>query len=534
MGLPLALITAALALRASAGRVATSNCSSLANSLDIPGTKIHTAELVSAGSTVSIPNVDPSCGRGPQTVSTDICRISLYYSTSNRSGFEMEAWLPTNWTGRFLSTGNGGLGGCIQTEDLDYAVSLGFAAVGTNNGHNGMSGASFLHNPDVIEDFAYRALHTGVVLGKQMTRAFYGQPHTTSYYLGCSTGGRQGFKSAQAFPADFDGIVAGAPAFSFNNLTSWSCNFLPLTGTPQSATYVPTALWPTVIHADILAQCDGLDGARDGIIEAPDRCAYDPSGLACGATNNSNNSAACLTPAQVATVRAVYAPLLDPADGSLVYPAMQPGSEATGLAQTYLTGHPFGAADWFKYAIYANASAWDPLTLSPADWRRSSALDLFGIDTWDGDLSEFRAGGGKLLSYHGLADSTISSNNSPRYYEHVAQTMGLGVEGMDAFYRLFRVSGMAHCGGGPGAVAIGNQGRSVESLDPRENVVMAAVRWVEEGVAPETVTGSAWVNGSREAGVAFKRRHCRWPYRNVFRGGDVGDVDAWECVGPDN
>lgn len=146
-------------------------------------------------------------------------------------------------------------------------------------------------------------------------------------------------------------------------------------------------------------------------------------------------------------------------------------------------------------------------------------------------MSPFQRAGGKLLHYHGLVDQTISSHNSPRYYEHVSETMGLAPEELDEFYRFFRISGMAHCRGGPGASFIGNVKSSAASLEPEENVLMAMVRWVEEGVAPETVTGTAYVNGSKDAGVAFKRKHCRWPYRNVYKGpGDVSDESAWECV----
>ena len=101
----------------------------------------------------------------------------------------------------------------IQHDDLDYAASLGFAAVGANNGHDGITGEPFYNNPDVVADFAWRSLHTGVVVGKQLVETFYGAPHNKSYYLGCSTGGRQGFKAVQDFPDDFDGVVAGAPAF---------------------------------------------------------------------------------------------------------------------------------------------------------------------------------------------------------------------------------------------------------------------------------------------------------------------------------
>ncbi|KAJ8131692.1 hypothetical protein O1611_g1938 [Lasiodiplodia mahajangana] len=499
-------------------------CQLLPKLLQLPGVNTTSAEFVAANTTVQFPNVDPSCGRSSQTASANVCRVVLQHATSSRSAIKMEAWLPENWTGRFLSTGNGGLGGCIQYADIDYAVSLGFASVGTNNGHDGMTGQSFLNNPDVIEDFAHRAMHTGVILGKKISRTFYGKPHTKSYYLGCSTGGRQGFKAVQSYPEDFDGVVAGAPAFSFNNLTSWSCSFLPLTGPVGAETFIPMDAWPT-IHQDILNQCDAIDGVSDGILESPDLCDYNPDGLLCSGEQTSG----CLTAPQIKTLRAIYSPLLG-IDGSLVYPRLQPGAELTGAPQTYFTGQPFGAADWFRYAIFNN-SAWDPFSLTPEDYATSSHLNLFNIETWEGDLTAFQKRGGKVLHYHGLADGTISSENSPRYYEHVSQTMGLSPAELDDFYRFFRISGMAHCSGGPGATYIGNTARNAASLDPDANVLMAMVRWVEQSVPPDTILGTAYINNTQSAGVDFKRRHCRWPYRNVYNGqGDVKDEDSWECL----
>jgi hypothetical protein len=436
----------------------------------------------------------------------------------------METWLPQNWSGRFLSVGNGGLGGCIQYEDIEYGASLGFATVGTNNGHDGMTGRSFLNNPDVIEDFAYRAVHTGVVTGKDISQTFYEKKHTKSYYLGCSTGGRQGFKSIQDFPGDFDGVAAGAPAFAFNNLTSWSCSFYPLTGPPTAPTFVPADLW-AIVHQDVLKQCDSLDGAADGILESPDLCNYSPTGLLCAPGQNSS----CLTEPQVATVRRVFSPIYDDA-GSVVYPRLQPGAEDSETPFAMLNGQPFGAADWWKYAIF-NDTAWDPLTLKLSDYAIASKLNLFNIETWNGDLSPFKNRGGKVIHYHGLQDGIIPDSNSPRYYNHVSMTMNQTSEQLDSFYRYFRISGMAHCGGGPGAVAIGNQRRNMASLDPEENVLTAIVRWVEEGIAPDTITGTAFNNGTEISGVNFKRRHCRWPYRNIYKGpGDIKDPDSWNCV----
>jgi hypothetical protein len=520
------LITATFAGHEKATAAFEERCRSLPNFLNIPNTNLTT--------TLKFPNADPSCGRDTQNVTVDLCRVITQVATSARSGIRMEAWLPVDWSGRCLSTGNGGLGGCIQFEDIQYAASLGFAAVGTNNGHNGMTGQSFLGNPDVIEDFAYRALHTGVVIGKEISKTFYGKRHSKSYFMGCSTGGRQGFKEAQAFPEDFDGIVAGAPAFSFNNLTSWSSYFYPLTGPPTADTFVPIEVWPAIAQ-DILHQCDHMDGAVDGLLESPDLCDYDPSGLICV---QGQNSSTCLTEMQADTVRRIYSPLLD-AEGSFVYPRMQPGGESTEAVSSMFNGQAFGSSDWWRYAIF-NDSSWDPLSLGLEDFALSSSLNLFNIDTWDGNLSAFQKRGGKLLHYHGQVDGIITSENSPRYYEHVSRTMDLVPKELDDFYRFFRISGMGHCYGGPGANVIGNGGFfPAASLEPEENVLMAIVRWVEEGVSPEVVVGTAFVNETSNAGVDYKRRqwvdykrrHCRWPYRNVYQGtGSVKDKDSWACV----
>lgn len=178
-------------------------------------------------------------------------------TTSEQSGIRLEAWFPQNYTGRFLSTGNGGDGGCIQYPDLDYTTSLGFAAVGANNGHDGMTGVPFLNNPDVITDFAWRSLHTGVVVGEQLPALFYGAPQNKSYYLGCSTGGRQGWTVVQNFPEDFNGVLAGAPAMASTDLPYWSGSFLPVTGNEDADTFVPTEMWAGIIHQEVLNQCDG-------------------------------------------------------------------------------------------------------------------------------------------------------------------------------------------------------------------------------------------------------------------------------------
>lgn len=453
----------------------------------------------------------------------------MYVPTSNSSGIHLEAWLPSEWESRFLSTGNGGLNGCIRYDDIAYGTSYGFATVGANNGHNGTSGRPFLNAPEVVEDFAYRSVHTGVVVGKQLTEQFYETPINRSYYLGCSTGGRQGMKSAQAFPEDFDGIVAGAPAFDFNHLLDFSGWLSYIAGYDNtSETFISKDLW-AIINNEVIRQCDPLDGATDGIIEDPNLCRPKLESLLC--TADATNTSTCLNAGQYDRAVKSLEPLYN-ASGVLIYPRLQPGALETAYP-FYFTGQPFAySRDWYKYVVYNNES-WDARTLGQSDFTYLDSLDPYNISTWSGDLSQFAGRGGKLLTYHGMVDPLISSENSARYYGHLAATMGMQPTQLDDFYRYFRISGLAHCSGGPGANDIGQvyTGRP-EGLSTRENnVLMAIVAWVEQGEAPEFMEGFNWVNNTASEGEEYRRRHCRYPRRNAYNGnGDGSDEDGWECV----
>lgn len=377
----------------------------------------------------------------------------------------------------------------------------------------------------MLKDFAYRSIHTGVVVGKELTTRFYDEGFDKSYYLGCSTGGRQGWKSIQKYPNDFDGVVAGAPAINFVNLLSWSAHFYPITGSPTSDAYLTPPEWK-IVHEEILRQCDSLDGANDGILEDPDLCRPILDTLICAP--DASNNAGCLSNAQVNTAQQVLSPFYG-VNGTELYPRMQPGAEILAAPIMY-NGEPFPySTDWYRYVVYNNPS-WSGTNFNVQDAARALAQNPYNIQTWDGDLSSFQKAGGKVLHYHGLQDELISSEDSKWYYSHVAKTMGLPPSELDEFYRFFSISGMAHCGGGDGAYGIGQGIETYAGKDPEDNVLMAMVKWIEEGVAPETVRGAKFANGPGSA-IEYRRKHCRWPRRNVFVGpGDYTDEDSWQCV----
>ncbi|KAJ5460541.1 uncharacterized protein N7458_002093 [Penicillium daleae] len=500
-------------------------CSQFAHKINLPNVKVNFSEYVPGGTNLSLPDNAASCAAPYQAVSADLCRVAMAVSTSDTSEITLEAWFPRDYKGRFLSTGNGGLSGCIQYYDLAYTVQLGFATVGANNGHNGTSGLPFYQHPEVLEDFAYRSVHTGVVIGKELTKQFYKEGFNKSYYLGCSTGGRQGWKSIQKYPNDFDGVVAGAPAINFIGLLSWSANFYTILGSNTSETYLSTAEWK-VVHDEILRQCDAIDGAKDGIIEDTDLCHPILETLICAP--NAKNTSSCLSSAQVHAAQQVLSPLYS-LNGTQLYPRMQPGSEILAAPIMY-NGQPFEYSnDWWKYVVYSDPS-WSGENWTIKDAAVALAQNPYNIQTWDADISPFQKAGGKVLHYHGMQDQLISSEDSKWYYSRVAETMNLPPASLDEFYRFFSISGMGHCGGGDGAYGIGQGLKTYAGNDPQDNVLMAMVQWVEQGKAPETVRGTKFVNGPGSQ-VEYRRKHCRYPRRNVYVGpGDYTDENAWECV----
>ena len=226
----------------------------------------------------------------------------------------------------------------IDYEGLTYGARLNFASVASNNGHDGDTGKYFV-NPEVLNDFTSRSIHVETTVGKQITEYYYGKPHRKAYYLGCSTGGRQGTYAALHYPDDFDGIVAGAPATNFHNLQGWT-GFLTLRiGAPNvtgSDSFISSELWD-IIGEEILRQCDELDGVKDQVITEPDACEFRPEALQCSSKRTKN----CLSIRQVQALRKIYEPVYG-RDGELLFPRFDPGAERAPYGKLVIFhGGPF-------------------------------------------------------------------------------------------------------------------------------------------------------------------------------------------------
>ncbi|THH03328.1 hypothetical protein EW145_g6342 [Phellinidium pouzarii] len=486
-------------------------CTSLQHDLDLSSlntTILSAAYYNNATEVITL----GSCPPATTKIGDPLCRVQLIVNTSDISAVTAEAWLPTEWNGRFLGLGNGGLGGCIDYDNLGYGSSMGFATIGTNNGHDGNTGLPFANNPESLASGLQQPT-TGRV------------PHH-AYYLGCSAGGRQGMYSAMYNPGDFDGILAGAPTTNFNHLMGASAIVTKYIGAPHpesSASFIPLALWD-IIMAEMLRQCDAFDGVKDGIISEPDACEFRPEEIQCTGRTTSD----CLTIAQVVALRNIYSPLYG-FNGELLFPRFDPGA---ALQMSLFSGAPFKYSDhWMKYAIH-NDSEYDYSAIGLADIALADEIDPGKISTFNGDLSAFRARGGKLISYHGRSDQYIPSGNAKALYNHVSRTLRLPASSLDAFYRLFLVPGMGHCFGGPGAVNFGQHARSMprapdETLEENKenkmsekaathktnNVLLSLVDWVERGLAPDTITGVSDDGKST-------RVHCRYPQKSVWDGGE--------------
>jgi feruloyl esterase len=448
------------------------------------------------------------------------CRVSILIPPE----INVEVNLPSAWNGRLYMFGNGGFAG----EAFDAAnragtrargLRYGFATAATDTGHSAASepGASFAINRQKLLDFGFRSLHVTAEAAKLMVRTYYGETPSKSYYDGCSQGGRQGLILAQRFPNDFDGIIAGSPG-------------LDNTGTMMARAWWIKGLAAAPIPASklklrsdtVYEKCDAKDGLKDGLIDDPRRCGFQPARdiPRCAAGTDKPD---CFTSAQISSLERIYGDVMS--QGKKMFPGWPVGSEIAGpsgqsgwIGQS-LSG-PNGPGTWTGYAeTFLRFMAFpekDPnYPLSPFDVDkdppRTAALHQI-LDATDTDLSAFRRRGGKMVMYFGWADPQLNPMMGVEYYERVLEQMGSAT---NDFFRLFMVPGMFHCRGGVGTDVF--------------DAATPLLKWVESGSAPNQIAASRVVDNK----VVRTRPLCTYPQVARYKGsGSIDDAANFTCVKP--
>jgi hypothetical protein len=455
------------------------------------------------------------------------CRVTGLLSPE----IAFEVSLPAKWNGRFYMIGNGGFAGEPMDDpgrvsQRNAALKLGFAFAQTNTGHDARKepGGSFvMSNPEKAIDYAYRAVHLTAKTTQEIAKDYYGKPIARSYWNSCSNGGRQGLIEAQRFPDDFDGIVANAPWVDQTGFTigaMWNQKAL------SAAPVTPAKL--ALVADKVMSKCDAIDGLKDGLIDDPRKCDFDPARDVPACPSGADRDD-CLTSAQAAAIAKVYSGPIS--NGKQFFPGYMPGSEAV---TTGLFGGGSGSG-WMRVIVAA------PPDAKPADFNLAEGAikylahkppqpdydyktfdfdhDLHMLDDWskladakDPDLAKFRKRGGKLIMTYGWADSILQPMMGVHYYEQA-----LAKNGADTpeFFRLFMIPGMAHCAGGVGP--------------DRNDTVTAIIDWVEKGQAPASIVASRVVDGN----VARSRPLCPYPQVARYSGqGSIDDAANFRCVAP--
>jgi len=442
-----------------------------------------------------------------------------------------EGSLPSKWNGRFYMIGNGGHAGealddAGRVAQRNQALQLGFAFAQTNTGHDARKepgGTFVMSNPQKAIDYAWRAVHLTATTAKDITKDYYGKAVSRAYWNSCSNGGRQGLLEAQRFPEDFDGIVANAPWVDQTGFTigaMWNQKAL------SQAPVTPAKL--ALVADRVMATCDAVDGLKDGLIDDPRKCNFDPRRHVAACSAGTDN-ADCLTPAQAETIAKIYSGPMS--NGKPFFTGYMPGSEAvtaglfgggtgSGWLNVIVSPQPDGKPADFNLA--ENTMRY--LVFSPPqpdyDYKTFNFdRDIHLLDQWskqadakNPDLSKFKKHGGKLLMTHGWADSILQPMASVNYYEQAVAKNGPATSD---FFRLFMVPGMAHCGGGIGP--------------DRHDPMTATIDWVEKDKAPVSMVASRVVDNK----VVRTRPLC--PYPQVARYSGQGSIDEaanFRCVAP--
>jgi hypothetical protein len=466
------------------------------------------------------------------------CKVAGVIGTETN----FELLLPDTWNGKFVMGGGGGFVGSVVNIALLYGpLQSGYATVGTDTGHQGHSlDASWaLNNLERIVSFGHQAVHRTAVTSQALISAYYRRESSRDYFVGCSRGGGQALMEAQRYPEDFDGIVAGAPAYNWTQELGAKATWINQVMYPDPDDLEVAVIGPDeaqLIGNAVLKQCDDLDGLEDGILNNPLQCVFDVSSLACDA----GETRKCLTDQHVAAVKRIYDGVY--IEGERIFPGYPVGGELSPLGwNLWLTGgldlmppvdefqegavtdSNFPApetpsAHWafgngvMKYLIYHDPE-WNYADYTFETFESEAAKVAPTLNSTNPDLSAFRERGGKLLIWNGWGDMALSPLGTIDYYERVLEHDPSASEDV----RLILMPGVDHCAGGAGPYVV--------------NMLNEIDKWVETGNAPEQMT-AYWLNDQMQPDGS--RPVCAYPKYLKYNGtGDPRDASSFSCVGGD-
>ena len=490
------------------------SCASLA-ALKIEGVEITKAAMIPAGTTVppAYPGA-PTTGPLPAHCRVDGVINRRKGAGGQEFGIGFALALPENaaWNGDFMMQGGGGGNGVVSYPlGASYAgekpaLVRGFAVASTDTGHKAKAGPfdfSFMRDQQAYLDFAYLANAEVAGVAKQIIARFYTKPAAYSYFVGCSTGGREGMILSQRFPTVFNGIVSGDPAMRTGLSNLAIGKWIPVaynqaapkdaSGKPQLDKFLTAADRKLFMDA-LMNRCDAKDGLVDGMISDPMGCDFDPFVLAC----KSSQSDACIAPEKIAAIKNAFAGPRN-SYGTQVYPGFLYDA---GIADTSAFPGLLALGSGGIFGPYPTATEID------VDKEALQASDPL-VEPASTNLSTFSASGGKLLFFHGDSDPWFSPLDTLGYYKSLALTNG-GADKVAEWSEIFLVPGMRHCGGGP----------ALDQFD----MLGAVVNWVERGTRPESViaTGQAFPGRSRPL--------CAYPKHAQYTGqGDTNDARNFIC-----
>jgi feruloyl esterase len=432
-------------------------------------------------------------------IEAESCRVVATLKPSSDSDIKMELWMPvSNWNGRYQAVGNGAFNGNINTGAMTTALARGYAVSSTDTGHTGGSASFGLGHPEKVTDFGWRAVHETAEASKAIIAAYYGGAPKFSYFNGCSAGGRQAMSEAQRFPADFHGIIAGAPGLDWTGRAASAVRIAQRLEQNEAARLGQAQR--QLLHTAVVESCDLLDGVKDGVLENPKKCTFDPGVLQCKGSEESS----CLTTEQVDTARMIYAGAVNPKTKRAIN-GLARGSELGWTDLGWTASARATGLDQFRFLVHGDPS-W---TIQKFKWDSDIVLaeerDNNTLNALDPNLEPFISRGGKLIQYHGWSDPQISPSGTTQYYERVTQALG-GRNKVHGSYRLYMAPGMGHCSGGEGPNTF--------------DMVTALERWVEAGLAPNQIPASI----TRPSAMLDRSRPlCPYPEVAVYKGSGSTD-----------